>query len=580
MFTLRRASNHFRTRLHCLRAGAAAAPPRIYHTKSKSDVLDQISPAESNNLRQDSSNHRNLLKILVVDRKVEKKEDDVGEDLRDGFSELENPPEDEEDPEEVRSPHFNLFYVIASAHPRNLYASLDKFIQEIKALQHAQIRKVLSKLSRRQMCQLAYQLSNWLESNKMFNFKEEIDYATRLDLIAKVSGLPLAEKYLDESIPETFKGEKVYKTLLYNHIKAGNAKKAEQVFEKMRDLGFPVSGYACEQMIALYRKFDKTKIANVLLLMDENDVKPTRFTYQILIDVKGKSNDIPGMEELVQAMKNDGLELDNHIRSVLARHYIHAGFDMKAEEILKEMETEDLEVKFRECKHLLPLYAALGKADQVERIWKLCESDGRVDDDAAGISAFGKVGRVEKAEEIFEKSVKSSSKGYIALLNVYVDHKLVAKCEDLVKRMTSASIPIDRILCYSLVKFYVDAGEVEKADSVLQKALQQGDRRLKPSYNSFQLIMNQYSTRGDIHNTEKIFHRLKQTGYASNIWDYQSLLQAYINGKVPAYGFRERMMADNLIPDKFFDVQLADVHPFKKTAMSSDLLDLENIFST
>ncbi|XP_026423855.1 pentatricopeptide repeat-containing protein At1g80270, mitochondrial-like [Papaver somniferum] len=579
MFTLRRASISLRTRLHSLRAvaGAAAAPPQSYHTKSNN--LHQISPEESNNLHQDPSNHRNLLKILGVDRKEDKEEDDVGEDLRDGFSELENPPKDEEDPEKVRSPRFNLFYLIASAHPRNLYASLNKFIPEIKALGNSKIRKVFHRLSGNQMYELAYQLSNWLEIKNLVTFEEERDYATRLDLIAKVSGLPFAEKYLDESIPEMFKGEKVYKTLLYNHIKAGNAKRAEQVFEKMRNLGFPVSGYACEQMIALYRKFDKKKIANVLLLMDENDVKPTRFTYQILIDVKGKSNDTPGMEELVQDMKNDGLELDDHIRSVLARHYIYAGFDMKAGEILKEMETEDLEVKFGECNHLLPLYAALGKADQVERIWKLCESDGRVDDDVAGISAFGKVGRVEKAEEIFEKSVKSSSKGYIALLNVYVDHKLVAKCEDLVKRMTSARLPIDPILCYSLVKFYVDAGEVEKADSVLQNALQQGDRRLKPSYKSFQLMMNQYSTRGDIHNTEKIFHHLKQTGYVSNIGDYQSLLQAYINGKVPAYGFRERIMADNLIPDKFFDVQLADVHPFKKTAMSSDLLDLENILS-
>ncbi|KAI3887476.1 hypothetical protein MKX03_028041 [Papaver bracteatum] len=488
MFTLRRASNHFRTRLHFgLRAVVGtAAPPRTYHTKSKSE----ISPIESNNLHQDPSNHRNLLKILG-------------------------------------------------------------FIEQIKALENVEIREVLRKLSRRQMCQLTYQLSNWLKVKNLFTFKEEIYYVTRLDLIAKV-------------IPETFKGERVYKTLLYNHIKAGNAKKAEQVFEKMTDFGFLVSGYACEQIIALYRKFDKNKIANVLLLIDENDVKPTRFTYQVLIDVKGKSNDIPGMEELVLAMKNDGFKLDDHIHSVLARHYIYAGFAMKAWEILKEMKTEDLEVKHGECKHLLPLYAALGKADQVERIRKLCESDGRVDDDVAG-------------SKYLKKKVKSSSKGYIALVNVYVDHKLVAKCEDLVKRLTSASLPIDRTLCYSLVKFYVDAWEVEKADSVLQKASQQGDRRMKPSYKSFQLIMNQYLTRADIHNTEMTFHRLKQTGYASNIWDDQSLLQAYINSKVPAYGFRERIMADNLIPDKFFDVQLADVHPFKKTAMSSHLLHLENI---
>ncbi|KAI3893016.1 hypothetical protein MKX03_000303 [Papaver bracteatum] len=585
MFTLRRYSNHLRTGLHCLRAVAgAAAPPQSYHTKS--DILHQISPIESNNLHH---TRRNLFTFRGFgsqsdtksnkDEQPQQEYEDDGEDLEDGFSELDDPPTtSDKDPEEVTSPPFNLFNVIASAPTKNVYAELDKIAEKIKALENAEIREVLRKLSRRLMYELAYQLSNWLESKNMFTFEEEGDYATRLVLIAKVSGMALAEKYLDESIPETFKGEKVYKTVLYNYHRAGNVKKAEQVFAKMRDLGFPVRDIACQKMIHLYKKFDKKKIASVLLLMEENDVKPTRFTYQLLLDIKGKSNDIPAMEELVEAMKSDGFELDNHIRGVLARNYIYAGFNVKAGEILKEMEREDLEENRSACKHLLPIYAALGKADQVETTWKGCEAHGRVDDHLAAISAFGKVGRVEKAEEIFENRIKSeknfSYKFYTALLNVYVGNKLLAKGEDLVKRRQSASHPIDRFVWDSLVKLYVDAGEVEKADSVLQKAMQQGDKRMNPSYKSFHLVMDQYSTRGDIHNTEKIFHLLKQTGHVSKIWNYQSLLQAYVKAKVPAYGLRERMMADNLIPNKFVAGQLSQVESFKKTE-TSDLLDRE-----
>ncbi|KAI3937861.1 hypothetical protein MKW92_035931 [Papaver armeniacum] len=558
MFTLLRASNHFRTRLHFgLRAVAAAAPPQSYHTKS--DILHQISPRQSNNFHHTQTCHRNLFAFRGFgsqsDTKSNKEEEHQqedegdGEDLKDGLSELNDPPTtSDKDPDEVTSATFNLFNVIASAPTKNVYAELNKFVEEIKALENAEIREVLRKLSRRLMYELAYQLSNWLESNKMFTFEEEGDYVTRLFLIAKVSGMALAEKYLDESIPETFKGEKVYKTLLYNYLRAGNVKKAEQVFAKMRDLGFPLRDIACQKMIYLYKKFDKKKIASVLKLMEENDVKPTRFIYQLLIDMKGKSNDIPGMEELVEAMKSDGLELDNHIHAVLARHYIFAGFDEKAGEILKEMERKDLEENRSACKHLLPIYAALGKADQVERIWKLCESDGRVDDYLAAISAFGKVGSVEKAEEIFEKRIKSEK-------NFSYKHKLLAKGKDLVKRMESASHPLDRFVWDTLVKLYVDAREVEKADSVLQKAMQQGG--------------------GDIHNTEKIFHHLKQqSGHVSKIWAYQSLLQAYTKAKVPAYGFRERMMADNLIPNKFVAGQLAQVDSFKKMA-TSGLLDRE-----
>ncbi|KAI3933060.1 hypothetical protein MKW92_005217 [Papaver armeniacum] len=554
MFALLRVSNPLRSRLHCgLRAAvvAAAAPLQSYHTKS--DILHQISPAKSNNLHQNKPLHRKSLHISNG-------EEDVG----DGFSELDDPSTKEEDTvakeeeEEVRTVPFDLFNVVASCGPpKKVYAALDKFMEEIKALEHVKIREVLHNLRECKMYGFAYQLSNWLDH-----------YVARLGSIAKRRGMALAEKYV-ESIPETYRGVKVYETLLCNYVAVGNVKKAEQVFEKMRDLGFPLSGFACQQMILLYKKFDKKKIESVLSLVRENDVKPTRFTYLLLIDLKGEANDIAGMEELVETMKNDGLELDNHICAVLARHYILAGYDEKAGKILKEMEGEDLEENRGACKHLLPLYAALGKADEVERIWKVCESDGRVGDYSAAISAFGKVEKVEKAEEIFEKGIKSgtsvSLKCFEALLNVYVDHKLLAKGKDLVKRMGSASHPI----VDTLVKLYVDAGEVEKADSVLQNAMQQRDKRLKPPlYKSFHVIMDQYSRRGDVHNTEKMFHHLRQSGYASNIWDYQSLLQAYIKAKVPAYGFKERMMADNLIPNKFVAGQLAQVDPFKKTAVS------------
>ncbi|KAI3890141.1 hypothetical protein MKX03_020042 [Papaver bracteatum] len=496
MFTLRRASNHFRTRLHCLRAaGAAAAPPQIY--RSKSNILHQISQNQSINLHQTQPYHRNFFTFLDSNSQSDAKsngeeqqlqqEEDEGENLEDGIDELGDSSTMEEDAvpkaeekEEVRTVPFSLFNVVASAPSRDVYAALDKSMEEIKAVDHVKMREVLHNLRKCKMYEFAYQLSNWLESKNLFICEEEKDYATRLDLIAKRRGMALAEKYMKNSIPETCKGETVYGTMLCNYVSAGDVKNAEQVFEKMRELGFPVSGFVCQQMILLYKKFDKRKIKSVLLLMEENDVKPTRFTYLLLIDLKGETNDIAGMEELVEALKSDGSELDNYIRAVLARHYIGAGFDEKAGEILKEMEGEGLEENHGACKNLLPLYAALGKADEVERIWNVCEADGRADDCLAAISAFGKVGRVEKAEEIFEKRINSgrniSSKVYLALMDVYVDHKLLAKGEDLVKRMANSGCPINRFVWDTLVKLYVDAGEVEKADAILQKALQQWDK--------------------------------------------------------------------------------------------------------
>ncbi|GMH28322.1 hypothetical protein Nepgr_030165 [Nepenthes gracilis] len=91
-------------------------------------------------------------------------------------------------------------------------------------------------------------------------------------------------------------------------------------------------------------------------------------------------------------------------------------------------------------------------------------------------------------------------------------------------------------------------------------------------FSSFLCIMEHYANRGDIHNSEKMFHRMRQAGYVSRARPYQTLLQAYINAKAPAYGIRERMKADNIFPNKSFAGQLAQVDAFRKTAVS-DLLD-------
>ncbi|THG10152.1 hypothetical protein TEA_009858 [Camellia sinensis var. sinensis] len=412
----------------------------------------------------------------------------------------------------------------------------------------------------------------WLESTKQLDFVER-DYASRLDLISKVRGLQKAENYI-EKIPKSMRGEITYRTLLANCVAANNSKKAEQVFNKMKDLEFPITVFACNQLLLLYKRLDKKKIADVLLLMEKENVKPTRFTYRILIDTKGKSNDITGMDQIVETMKAEGIEPDLNIQAILARHYVYGGLKEKAEAVLKEMEGGNTKENRWACRALLPLYAALGKADEVGRVWKVCESNPNPDECMAAIEAWGKLNKIEEAEAVFERMLKTwkklSSKHYSTLLKVYANHKMLAKGKDLVKRMADSGCRVGPLTWDALVKLYVEAGEVEKADSILQKAAQQN--QMKPLFSSYMAIMDQYANRGDVHNAEKMFHRMRQSGYVGRLRQFQTLIQAYINAKSPAYGMRERMKADNIFPNKAAAEQLVQVDAFRKSVMS-DLLD-------
>ncbi|XP_058107442.1 pentatricopeptide repeat-containing protein At1g80270, mitochondrial-like [Magnolia sinica] len=465
-----------------------------------------------------------------------------------------------------------LFKVIMEAPRQSIRSAIDKWVEEGKPLGRTELSIAMLNLRKRRMFGRALQLLEWLEANKQIDITER-DYASRLDLIAKVHGLHKAEKYI-EKIPQSFRGEVIYRTLLAYCASTLNVKKAEEIFNKIRDLGFPLTVFACNQLLMLYKRLDRKKIADVLLMMEKENIKPSLFTYKLLIDTKGRSNDMTGMEQILETMKAEGLEPDLLLQAMVARHFISGGLNEKAQAVLKEMEGDSLKVNRGACKLLLPLYAALGEADEVDRIWNVCETNLRLEECLAAIEAWGKLGRVENAEAVFEKMLKQwkklSQKYYTAILKVYADHKLLAKGKDVAKRMADNGCPVGPFTLDALVKLYVEAGEVEKADSILQKATQQN--QMKPLYSSYLSVLDKYAKRGDIHNAEKIFHRSRQAGYVARIQQYQALLQAYVNGKAPAYGFRERLKADNMFPSKTLAAQLARVDAFRKTPIS-DLLD-------
>ncbi|KAG6769097.1 hypothetical protein POTOM_024713 [Populus tomentosa] len=541
-----------------------------------------------------------------------------GDDLEDGFSELETPananestvnalagnedqlisePElSDDDNDDIGEPSQNalelsdnetdsvvkssprkratteLFNAIVSAPDVSVQSVLDKWVAEGKDLDRLEISNAMINLRKRRMFGRALQLSEWFEANKPQEFVER-DYASRLDLIAKVRGLHKAEVYINK-IPKSFKGEVIYRTLLANCVVDHNVKKAEEVFNKMRDLEFPITPFACNQLLLLYKRLDKKKIADVLLLMEKENVKPSLFTYKILIDTKGQSNDMTGMDQIVETMKAEGIEPDIRTQAIMARHYVSGGLKEKAEAILKEMEGGNLEEHRWACRFMLPLYGALGKADEVSRVWKFCEKSPRLDECMAAIEAWGRLKKIDEAEAVFELMSKTwkklSSRHYSTLLKVYANHKMLSKGKDLIKRMGDSGCRIGPLTWDALVKLYVEAGEVEKADSILNKAVQQN--QIKPMYSSFLIIMERYATKGDIHNAEKMFHRMRQAGYQARIRQFQTVIQAYIIAKAPCYGMRERLKADGIFPNKSLAAQLAQVDAFRRTAVS-DLLD-------
>ncbi|XP_044975911.1 pentatricopeptide repeat-containing protein At1g80270, mitochondrial-like [Hordeum vulgare subsp. vulgare] len=525
------------------------------------------------------------------------------DDLEDGFSDLEVPPEadkkdvalpseessdddavdgvglleDDADAKPDKEPmkkasQCPLLKMMLEAPRNGVSGTLKKWVDGGNTFDRSDIFYVILNLRKRKFYFKALQLLEWLEDSKLIELGER-DYASRLDLVAKVHGVYKAEKYI-ESIPVSHRGEIVYRTLLANCVAEANVKKSEEVFNKMKDLGFPVTVFAINQLLLLYKRVDKKKIADVLAKMEKENVKPSLFTYKLLVDTKGALRDIAGMEKVVESMQAEGVEPDLLFQATIVKHYIFAGHREKAEAILESMEGGDIKGNRNACKILLPLYAFLGKKDDVERMWQVCEANPRLDECLSAIEAFGRLGDVETAEKVFEDMFATwktlSSKFYNALMKVYAEQNLFEKGKELAKRMDEDGCRLGISTIDSLVKLYVGAGEVDKAESILHKLSK--SNKMRPQYSSYLMLLDSYSKKGDIHNSEKVFDQLRQMGYNGRVRQYQLLLHAYLHANAPVYGFRERMKADNIFPNSVIASLLAATDPFNRKKTLSDML--------
>jgi hypothetical protein len=74
--------------------------------------------------------------------------------------------------------------------------------------------------------------------------------------------------------------------------------------------------------------------------------------------------------------------------------------------------------------------------------------------------------------------------------------------------------------------------------------------RSKPWLETLLAVLDAFAERGNVVNAEKQFQDIKKAYPRPNIQVYNILLKAYINSRVPALGFLQRMSSDKLIPNE------------------------------
>jgi pentatricopeptide repeat protein len=142
-----------------------------------------------------------------------------------------------------------LYELIWSSPNHTLEESLEKWVKEGNEFKKEEVIAVVGLLRKKILFGKAFQFMKWLEKSQHYEFTD-MEYSSLLDLHSKVRGLHEAEKFVAE-IPQSMRTERVYRSFLASCASVMNVPKAEKIFNKMRDLNFPLTAFSCNQLLLL-----------------------------------------------------------------------------------------------------------------------------------------------------------------------------------------------------------------------------------------------------------------------------------------------------------------------------------------
>lgn len=421
------------------------------------------------------------------------------------------------------------------------------------------------------------QISDWMVDKEGIEWGE-MDHVVRIELKAKMGQFNEAESLFRTSPPE-FKTQQAYHALLRGYVGYLKSEKAEALFAELKASGLLTHSLAFNQMLLLYKRKRVTeKIPKLLEEMTTLGVARDIYTYNILMDWKAQTGDIVGMEQLFQELKADEVvRPDAATYGILASTYVKSGDPSKAKVFLQEMEQGNVIRRRAAYDILIAQYGTLGDYKAVERVWAKSKSlpGNSTSTYVVMLEALGKLGKVERAEEIYKVLTKEKGlalgRQYNAMLSVYTRQGLMEQAEAVVEEMEKRGRKRTSITYHHLVNGYLKNLQLDKALETVAKAQAEStfNVRTKPWLVTMDAILNGCAERGDVVLAERHFGELRKLYPKVDVQKFNMLLKAYIVGQVPASGFLQRMQADNIFPnDETLSLLKQQVEPSDERGVS------------
>ncbi|XP_057455677.1 pentatricopeptide repeat-containing protein At2g20710, mitochondrial-like [Lotus japonicus] len=440
------------------------------------------------------------------------------------------------------SPTDSLFLRISRSGDRAIPMTplLNQWLQEGKLINYSELQFFIKQLRASRRFNHALQISEWMSNERKFHLLSG-DIAIRLDLISKVRGLEEAEKYFS-TVPEASRDFKVYGALLNCYAQHGSVEKAEAIMQKIKEypsqgVRFPVLNY--NVMLKLYARTGQyEKLYDLVREMKEVDLCD-RVTVNILLNAFVTINDIGQMEKLLAQMEvNPLVTVDWLAYSTAADGYIRAGQFEKSLAMLKKSE-QLIDGKIRRVAYesLLTKYAAIGKKDDVYRIWNICKNfnNSRNSSYISMLTALSRLNDIDGAERILEEWESGNTCYDIRIPNVmvsaYCKFGLLEKAEAYIGRLLERNIKFDGSIWDRLAGGYCRCKDMDKSVETLKKAMLAGRPGWKVQPFTFASCIEHVKEKRDSELASEILRICGERGYFTAAT--HDRLLSYMHGEIP-----------------------------------------------
>ncbi|KAJ1389744.1 Tetratricopeptide-like helical domain superfamily [Sesbania bispinosa] len=448
----------------------------------------------------------------------------------------------------------SLFFRISRARDPNVTMTrlLDQWVEEGRDIKHSELQFLVKQLRTYRRFNHALQVSEWMSNQRNLHLFSG-DIAIRLDLIAKVRGLDQAEKYFN-SIWNTSKNFKVYCALLNCYAQHNSVEKAEAIMHEIKEYApMQVTDLVLSYnvMLNLYVRISKyDKLDALVQEMKQKNICNT-FALTARMNAYVKANDIDGMEKLLAQMVADPMATaDWFTYSIAADGYIKAGkFDKSIAMLKKSEQLIQGNMRRAAFESLLTKYAAIGRKDDVYRIWNIMCKNFNISHNSSYISmlsSLSKLNDIDGAERILEEWEFGNTSFDIRIPNLmmtaYCKNGLLEKAEAYIQRLSKGNSQLDGSILDRLACGYYKCNDMDKAVETMKKAISTGRPGWRPHPLTLAACIEHVKDKGDSELALEMFRICRERGtFCAATCDR---LLSYVHGEIPETNALNLMKGD------------------------------------